>query len=106
MKKDVSIITINPSNMVHFNRCYIKHCHFHSGFNFIKKYLRKVKPNWKLSQFDTIFRTQVKAPKFEENINVEKGSKAAGDCRQILYRGQYVRLTNLSSFPFYFVLSQ
>ena len=23
--------------------------------------MRKVKPNWKLSQFDTIFRTQVKA---------------------------------------------
>ena len=55
------MIAINLSNTVHFNRYCIKHCHFHSDFNFIEKYLRKVKPNWKLLQFDTIFRTQVKA---------------------------------------------
>ena len=60
-EKNVSIVAINPSNTVHFNRCYITHCHFHSDFNFIEKYLRKVKPNWKLSRFDTIFRIQVKA---------------------------------------------
>ena len=48
-EKNVSIIAINPSNTVLFIRCYIKHCHFHSDFNFIEKYLRKVKPNWKLS---------------------------------------------------------
>ena len=66
--------------------------------------MRKVKPNWKLSQFDTIFRTQVKAlRKMSMLKKVAKLLEIVG--RSYIGDGQYVRLTHLSSFSFYFVLS-